>query len=65
MKEIMLALRIDTLSLPLILFTEIETTKHTGCKTCSQQGVLCKCGGRKPNEQRFAIGLWLGQKIIA
>jgi uncharacterized protein len=26
--------------------------------------VLCKCGGRKPNEQRSAIGLWLGQKFF-
>jgi hypothetical protein len=25
---------------------------------------LYKCGGRKPNEQRFVIGLWLGQKFF-
>jgi hypothetical protein len=30
----------------------------------SLQCVLCKCGGRKPNEQRFAIGLWFGQKFF-
>jgi hypothetical protein len=30
----------------------------------AQQCVLYKCGGRKHNEQRFAIGLWLGQKFF-